>query len=178
MACAACCASLRPISPALAAGASILYEQQAHSLHAACGGARRRSMVGAAAPGPRSSSRRRTALAAIGVERLLGTARIVVRPLPDRCTASPIVAGASLDARRQSAIGARSRRASSRRGAGSRRADAQTDAAAQAPGAGRRRFADHADAGTEHSRIGRLRRGCRQLRRGGPRAGTAQAVTR
>jgi two-component system chemotaxis sensor kinase CheA len=37
-------------------------------------------------------------LAAIGVDRLLGIGRMVVRPLPDRMTASPIVAGASLDA--------------------------------------------------------------------------------
>ena len=36
-------------------------------------------------------------LAAIGVERLVGTARTVVRPLPDRLNANPIVAGASLD---------------------------------------------------------------------------------
>lgn len=37
-------------------------------------------------------------MAAIGVDRLLGTTRIVVRPLPPGMTASPIVAGASLDA--------------------------------------------------------------------------------
>jgi two-component system chemotaxis sensor kinase CheA len=37
-------------------------------------------------------------LAAIGVDRLMGTARIVVRPLPERLAASPIVAGALLDA--------------------------------------------------------------------------------
>jgi two-component system chemotaxis sensor kinase CheA len=36
-------------------------------------------------------------LAAIGVERLVGTARVIVRPLPDRLNASPIVVGASLD---------------------------------------------------------------------------------
>jgi two-component system chemotaxis sensor kinase CheA len=36
--------------------------------------------------------------AAIGVDRLLGTARIVTRPLPQRLTSSPIVVGASLDA--------------------------------------------------------------------------------
>jgi two-component system chemotaxis sensor kinase CheA len=37
-------------------------------------------------------------MAAIGVERLLGTAKIVVRPLPQRMTASPIVVAASLNA--------------------------------------------------------------------------------
>jgi two-component system chemotaxis sensor kinase CheA len=37
-------------------------------------------------------------IAAIGVKRLLGTGRIVVRPLPDRLGASPLVVGASLDA--------------------------------------------------------------------------------
>jgi two-component system chemotaxis sensor kinase CheA len=37
-------------------------------------------------------------LAALGVERLLGTAKIVVRPLPQRMAASAIVAAASLDA--------------------------------------------------------------------------------
>jgi two-component system chemotaxis sensor kinase CheA len=36
--------------------------------------------------------------AAIGVDRLLGTARIVMRPLPDYAPASTIIAGASLDA--------------------------------------------------------------------------------
>jgi len=38
------------------------------------------------------------ALAAIGVERLLGTAKIVVRPLPQPMTASPMVTAAALDA--------------------------------------------------------------------------------
>jgi two-component system chemotaxis sensor kinase CheA len=37
-------------------------------------------------------------MAAVGVDRLLGTARVVVRPLPERLTASPIVVGALLDA--------------------------------------------------------------------------------
>jgi two-component system, chemotaxis family, sensor kinase CheA len=37
-------------------------------------------------------------LAAIGVERLLGTAKIIVRPLPQRMAASPIVVAAALDA--------------------------------------------------------------------------------
>lgn len=37
-------------------------------------------------------------MAAIGVDRLINTGRIVIRPLPDDMTASPIVAGASLDA--------------------------------------------------------------------------------
>jgi two-component system chemotaxis sensor kinase CheA len=37
-------------------------------------------------------------VAAIGVERLLGTAKIVVRPLPQHMTANPIVVAASLDA--------------------------------------------------------------------------------
>jgi two-component system, chemotaxis family, sensor kinase CheA len=37
-------------------------------------------------------------IAAIGVDRLLGTARIVIRPLPKHLSASPIVAGALLDA--------------------------------------------------------------------------------
>ena len=36
-------------------------------------------------------------IAAIGVERLVGTARMVVRPLPERLDASPIVLGATLD---------------------------------------------------------------------------------
>ncbi len=37
-------------------------------------------------------------LAAVGVERLLGTAKIIVRPLPQHMTASPLLAAASLDA--------------------------------------------------------------------------------
>ena len=36
-------------------------------------------------------------IAAIGVERMVGTARIVVRPLPERLDGSPIVLGATLD---------------------------------------------------------------------------------
>jgi two-component system chemotaxis sensor kinase CheA len=43
-------------------------------------------------------SRTSTALAAIGVDRLLGTANVVMRPLPPLAPAEPIVAGASLDA--------------------------------------------------------------------------------
>jgi two-component system chemotaxis sensor kinase CheA len=80
-----------------APGASILYEQKAIafiSLPAALAGTRWTAgrnwtvVVVAGAEG----------LAAVGVERLLRTARIVVRPLPQRMTASPIVVGASLDA--------------------------------------------------------------------------------
>ncbi len=37
-------------------------------------------------------------LAGVGVDRLLGTARLVVRPLPELAPADPVVAGASLDA--------------------------------------------------------------------------------
>jgi two-component system, chemotaxis family, sensor kinase CheA len=39
-----------------------------------------------------------TALAALGVDRLLGTANVVLRPLPELAPGDPIVAGASLDA--------------------------------------------------------------------------------
>jgi len=39
-----------------------------------------------------------TALAAVGVDRLLGTASVVIRPLPGLAPADPIVAGAGLDA--------------------------------------------------------------------------------
>jgi two-component system, chemotaxis family, sensor kinase CheA len=39
-----------------------------------------------------------TALAAVGVDRLLGTRTAVVRPLPSHVDAEPVVAGASLDA--------------------------------------------------------------------------------
>jgi two-component system chemotaxis sensor kinase CheA len=80
-----------------APGASILYEREAvafMTLSAALGGARRspgRSWSAMVVQGTEG-------LAAIGVDRLLGTARIVVRPLPQHMTASPIVAGASLDA--------------------------------------------------------------------------------
>jgi two-component system chemotaxis sensor kinase CheA len=80
-----------------ATGTSILYEQKAIafiSLSTALAGARWAvgrnwtTIVVAGAQG----------LAAVGVDRLLGTARIVVRPLPQRMSASPIVVGASLDA--------------------------------------------------------------------------------
>jgi two-component system chemotaxis sensor kinase CheA len=78
-------------------GASILYEQQAIPfipLATALGGQRR--------PGGRYWTTIIVAgadrLAAIGVERLVGTARAVVRPLPDRMRATQIVAGAALDA--------------------------------------------------------------------------------
>ena len=80
-----------------APGASIPYEQKAIAfipLSSALDGARWpadrnwTAVVVAGAGG----------LAAIGVDRMLGTARIVVRPLPDRLAASAIMAGASLDA--------------------------------------------------------------------------------
>ncbi len=78
-------------------GATILYEQQAIafiSLATALAGSRwpaRRKwniVVIAGAAG----------LAAIGVERLCGTGGIVVRPLPQHMHASPLIAGAALDA--------------------------------------------------------------------------------
>jgi two-component system, chemotaxis family, sensor kinase CheA len=80
-----------------APGASILYEREAvafMTLSAALGAARR------SADGSWSAMvvQGMGGLAAIGVDRLLGTARIIVRPLPQHMTASPIVAGASLDA--------------------------------------------------------------------------------
>jgi two-component system chemotaxis sensor kinase CheA len=80
-----------------APGASILYDQKAIafiSLSTALAGARwspDRNWTVVVVAGP-------AGMAAIGVERLLGTGRIVVRPLPQRMTASPIVAGALLDA--------------------------------------------------------------------------------
>jgi two-component system chemotaxis sensor kinase CheA len=78
-------------------GASILYEQSAIafiSLSGALDGTRwsaGRSWTAIVVAGAGG-------MAAVGVDRLLGTARIVVRSLPPRMTASPIVAGASLDA--------------------------------------------------------------------------------
>ena len=78
-------------------GAAILFEQKAIPfipLATAIGGApwsagRGWTVVVVAGAG---------GLAAIGVDRLLGTVRIVARPLPDRLNASSIVVGASLDA--------------------------------------------------------------------------------
>jgi two-component system chemotaxis sensor kinase CheA len=79
------------------AGASILYQQEAIAFVA----------LSTALAGSRSPARRNWTvvvvagaggLAAIGVERLLGTGRIVVRPLPREMQASPLVAGAALDA--------------------------------------------------------------------------------
>jgi two-component system, chemotaxis family, sensor kinase CheA len=78
-------------------GSSILYEQKAIafiSLSTALAGTRwsvGRSWTAIVVAGTQG-------LVAIGVDRLLGTARIVVRPLPPRMTASPVVVGASLDA--------------------------------------------------------------------------------
>jgi two-component system chemotaxis sensor kinase CheA len=78
-------------------GASILYEHQAITFVA----------LSTALSGSRWSARRSWAVvvvagaagvAAIGVERLLGIGRVVVRPLPPRMGASPLVAGAALDA--------------------------------------------------------------------------------
>jgi two-component system, chemotaxis family, sensor kinase CheA len=84
------------ISPA-ATGASILYEHKAIAfipLSSALDGTRWSvdrdwtAIIVAGAAGT----------VAVGVDRLLGTARIVVRPLPEHVPASPIVAGATLDA--------------------------------------------------------------------------------
>jgi two-component system, chemotaxis family, sensor kinase CheA len=80
-----------------ASGATILYEQKAIAfvpLATALTGPRwslGRSWTTLVVAGPQG-------LAAIGVDRLLGTARIVVRALPPGMTASPIVVGAALDA--------------------------------------------------------------------------------
>jgi two-component system chemotaxis sensor kinase CheA len=80
-----------------APGSSILYEQKAIafiSLSTALAGTRwsvGRSWTAIVVAGTQG-------LVAIGVDRLLGTARIVVRPLPPRMMASPVVVGASLDA--------------------------------------------------------------------------------
>jgi two-component system chemotaxis sensor kinase CheA len=85
----------RDISRA-AAGASIVHEDKAIAFiplsTAYAGGtwSRRRSWTAIVVTAG--------ALAAIGVDRLLGTRRVVVRPLPDRMSTSPIVAGAALDA--------------------------------------------------------------------------------
>ena len=80
-----------------ASGASILFEDQAIAF-----------VPLATALGVNHASVRRNwtaiivagsgGIAAIGVERLLGTGRVVIRPLPDHLSASPIVIGASLDA--------------------------------------------------------------------------------
>jgi two-component system chemotaxis sensor kinase CheA len=77
--------------------ASILYEQKALpfiSLETALGGSpwtSDRSWTAVIVAGARGT-------AAIGVDRLLGTGGVVVRPLPEGLAASPIVAGAALDA--------------------------------------------------------------------------------
>jgi two-component system chemotaxis sensor kinase CheA len=80
-----------------APGASILYEQKAIAfipLSTALYGARWSADRIWTAVIVRGAA----GLAAIGIDRLLGTARIVVRPLPERLTASPVVTGALLDA--------------------------------------------------------------------------------
>jgi two-component system chemotaxis sensor kinase CheA len=79
-----------------ATGATVLYQQQAvpfTPLAAALGTARRSDERGWTALVVEDASR----IGVIGVERLLGTARVVVRQLPDRLKAVPLVAGAALD---------------------------------------------------------------------------------
>jgi two-component system, chemotaxis family, sensor kinase CheA len=77
-------------------GASILYEQKAIAfipLAAVRDGTRwsaERGWTAIIVAGP-------AAIAAIGVDRLIATSSVVVRPLSEGLTASPIVAGASLD---------------------------------------------------------------------------------
>jgi two-component system chemotaxis sensor kinase CheA len=79
-----------------ASGASILFEQKAipfAPLAAALGGSSwssRRAWTAIVVAGA-------SGLAAIGIERLVGTARTVIRPLPYGLSVSPMVAGASLD---------------------------------------------------------------------------------
>lgn len=79
-----------------ASGASILYEQQAIPFIplAAALNAARWSVNGDWAALIVAGAER---TAAIGVERLVGTARVVVRPLPDGRNASPLAGGAALD---------------------------------------------------------------------------------
>jgi two-component system chemotaxis sensor kinase CheA len=78
-------------------GTAIVYQQKAIafiSLSSALAGARGavgRSWTTIVVAGAQG-------IAAIGVDRLVGTARIIVRPLPHGMAASPVVVGASLDA--------------------------------------------------------------------------------
>jgi two-component system chemotaxis sensor kinase CheA len=81
------------------AGDSVLYEGQAIPFFSLAPALRRSSAVAAkrkyhSAVVVRSGG----ALAAVGVDRLVGAAAVVVRPLPAEAEAEPIVAGASLDA--------------------------------------------------------------------------------
>ena len=102
-------------------------------------------------------------MAAIGVERLFGTAKIVVRPLPQRMTARRDRGGGLAGRRRQPATRARSREPHRSRSA--RRAGGLDAQAPRAAGPRRRRFADDPHARAEHPRIGRLRRRPRRSRR-------------
>ena len=78
-------------------------------------------------------------LAAVGIDRLLGTARVVVRPLPAHAHAERDRRRRVARCRGQSATGARSRRA--RRGSSTRRRREPEPTPVGASGAGHRRFA-------------------------------------
>jgi two-component system chemotaxis sensor kinase CheA len=80
-----------------AGGASILYEEKAIAfvtLSSALGVVKGSAIGGCTAVVVRGAN----GIAAIGVDRLVGTGKIVVRQLPQGLAASPIVVGASLDA--------------------------------------------------------------------------------
>ena len=107
-------------------------------------------------------------LAAVGVDRLLGTARIVVRPLPEHAAAERDRRRRLARRRGQPAAGPRPRWPGRRSARTDGRASAEPTRRCEASGAGRRRFADDAHAGAEHPRIRGLRgrrRRCRPRRR-------------
>ncbi len=103
-------------------------------------------------------------LTAVLVDRLLGAAEVVVRPLP-AMPADPIVVGASLDADGNPCLLLDPSRHRPRRAGGA--SDADRDLQPAAASSHRRRLAHHPDAGAEHPRVGWLRGGAGDLGRRG-----------
>ncbi len=112
--------------------------------------------------------------AAFGVDRVRGRETLLVRALPALAAAHPVVSGLTLDGDGNPQPVLDPDRLVESAGRGGASGDAVADPARADPG--RRRLVDHADAGAEHPRVGRLLRGSRQLGRGGVDQGPAPDV--
>ncbi|MGC4061553.1 MAG: ATP-binding protein [Aquabacterium sp.] len=113
-------------------------------------------------------------LVALGVDRLVGISNVVMRPLPELAPASELVAGASVDVEGHPQIVLDPQ--GLLRCALAQGSQARPMAPVRLPILVIDDSLDHAHAGAEHPRVGRLPRACRGLGRRGPAHGARAAL--